>query len=228
MFVIKTISDRDVRKFSSIMPIYASILNSIYKTIWFLYYRNEVKSLLTALQKNVDNSELEIITNVYINIKYLHSELYFCIESAEEIVCYTKSSESADRFVRNFIYIVLATLVLKVLGPITLVLFHYFNGNLNENMMRLPLESLYPYDHHKMPAYALTYVFMCIQIYFATISIVSIDCFVMGVCLNINACFNNLIQLFHNIDMSIAAGEKNSILHNKLKACVIFHNKIFR
>lgn len=54
-YVITTLND--VSKFSEIMPIYSGMLNSLYKSFWFLYYRNEVIYLLTNIQDNINKSK---------------------------------------------------------------------------------------------------------------------------------------------------------------------------
>lgn len=62
-YVISTFGD--VGKFSEIMPVYAGMINSVYKTSWFIFYRNDVKFLLNKIQENIDISMEEVVSDTY-------------------------------------------------------------------------------------------------------------------------------------------------------------------
>lgn len=38
------------------MPVYAGMINSVYKTSWFIFYRKDVKYLLRMVQENINSS----------------------------------------------------------------------------------------------------------------------------------------------------------------------------
>lgn len=58
----------------------------------------------------------------------------------------------------------------------------------------------YPYDHKKMPAFVYTFVASSISIYFLTFALASGDCFIMGMCQHIMACFEDVSNMFTEID----------------------------
>lgn len=59
-YVVSTV--HDVSKFSEIMPVYAGMINSVYKTCCFIFYRDDVKYLLNKIQENID---ISIIISIF-------------------------------------------------------------------------------------------------------------------------------------------------------------------
>lgn len=114
-----------------------------------------------------------------------------------------------------------------IFGPVTFVLYHYLRGDLSNELMKLPIDALFPYDHTYLPAYVLTYFASCVSLYFMAYTVVSIDSFFMGMCLHIIACLNDLMDSFTQLDKYVIKLQfvldfefKNDI--NFLNSCLIF------
>lgn len=58
------------------------------------------------------------------------------------MTCYAAADKSADRFVKNYAYFMTGALLSLIFGPATFVLYHYLNGALTREMMRLPVDAL--------------------------------------------------------------------------------------
>lgn len=102
------------------MPVYAGMINSVYKTSWFIFYRNEVIFLFKKIQENIDAR----------------------VNHGRDMKRYVEVDRTADGFVKNFAYSMVGAIFFMVFGPATIICFHYFKGTLTDDVLKLPIDSM--------------------------------------------------------------------------------------
>lgn len=55
---------------------------------------------------------------------------------------FIEADESAGGFVKNFAYSMCGAVVFMMFGPAAIVLYHYTQGTLTNDLLKLPIESM--------------------------------------------------------------------------------------
>lgn len=139
MYAVSVI--RDVWKVAGALPGLCGTWNAFVKSLTFLLHRKIVGKLLIDIQDNIDSSKTIIF--LFHGNDWLNALSIIEFSSGHSMEEYETLNSSAERFAKNYSFMLIACLIAYICTPIANISFHLLNGTFTDELLILPLEAMF-------------------------------------------------------------------------------------